>query len=105
MSRPKREDMDSKDPALKGLTQVEIETTLGEKYLFPDMDIRVFEKVVAQEEMWRKLGSLALSNISGACLVIPTRIIKEISVVEAGVLHGVKKVLWKASPVSTANSQ
>lgn len=62
------------------LVTVRFETTLGAHYTFPDLDSSIFEKVLMQEEAWRRLGAIALSNASGACLVVPTRIIETILV-------------------------
>ena len=88
------------------LVTVEIETTQGSIYEFPDMDKRILEKSLAQDEMWRKLGSVALSNASGACLVVPVRIIKQICLLRfnAETLMTEAKILWEASPASTASS-
>lgn len=69
---------------------VGIETTLGAHYTFPDMEKSIFEMVLAQDESWLRLGSLALTNTSGACLVLPTRIIQKVTV------DG--EIRWKAYP-------
>ncbi len=73
------------------LSLIEIDTTLGASYSFPEMDGAIFEKILGNEEMWRRLGSLALTNASGACLVVPTRVIQTIKVDN--------EVRWTASPV------
>jgi hypothetical protein len=72
------------------LVLVDIETTLGVHYTFPDMDRSIFEKVVANDSVWRSLGSIVLTNASGACLVVPSRIIQTIKI------DG--EVWWKTSP-------
>jgi hypothetical protein len=59
---------------------VSIETFEGASYVLPDMDGRIFEKVLLHEEMWKRLSSFTISNVSGACLVVPMRIIKDIRV-------------------------
>jgi len=62
------------------LVLVGIETTLGAPYTFPDMDSEIFDRVLLNDEMWRRLGSLVLTNASGSCLVIPVQIIQRILV-------------------------
>jgi hypothetical protein len=61
------------------LVNVYMETLEGATYAFPDMDNEILEKVLNNEGTWRALGSLSLVNVSGACMVIPTRIIKTIA--------------------------
>lgn len=50
------------------------ETTLGETYSFPDMDSGELDKLANYFPEGH--SSITLSNVSGACLVIPVRIIK-----------------------------
>jgi len=80
------------------LATVSIETFEGATYTFPDMDKDIFEKVLGHDDVWRRLGSLALTNVSGACLVIPTRVIKVISVKTKSDPWEGGEIKWMASP-------
>lgn len=64
------------------LTTVHIETLEGVTYVFPDMDKDVLERIMGNELTWKGLGALTLVNISGACLVVPTRIIKMVKAID-----------------------
>lgn len=61
------------------LMHVYIETLEGASYSFPDMDKEKLEQLLGNDSTWKALGSLVLVNASGACLVVPTRIIKTIA--------------------------
>lgn len=58
------------------LVAVEIETTLGALYVFPDMPRSVLEASFRSGK-WDE-GQLTLVNVSGAALVMPNRIVKEL---------------------------
>jgi hypothetical protein len=58
------------------LVVVTIVTRLGETYRFPDMTREAIERAI--DEDWSLTGSLTLTNISHACLVIPIRIIDSV---------------------------
>ena len=57
------------------LTDVELHTTLGAIYKFPDVDEGELDRFVRD---FRNSGQVTLSNVSGACLVLPARIVKTI---------------------------
>lgn len=62
-----------------GLVIIEIDTTQGSRYVFPDMPWDVLS-VLVQNDTLLGFSQLSLVNQSGAALVIPTRIIRTIRV-------------------------
>lgn len=59
------------------LVKIEFETTLGETYVFPDMDIDELEQML---KTFSSEANVTLVNVSRACLVIPPRIVAVIRV-------------------------
>lgn len=60
------------------LVKVTIETSLGSTYEFPDMTRSAVERLIKDNISFQ--GDLTLANVSGAVMVIPTRIIKTLAV-------------------------
>lgn len=58
------------------LTSVEVETLLGARYVFPDMQRSVLDPAV---KVANDQGQLTFVNVSGACLTMKMRIVKTIS--------------------------
>lgn len=54
------------------LVDLTFETSLGAKYIFPDMEKRDVDELVA---MMPRPKDIVLVNASGACLTVPSRII------------------------------
>lgn len=71
------------------LSSVILETELGATYVFPDV-----VKAVATNfaESFKPTGNVTLVNVSGACLVLPSRLVVKITVGE--------EVLWKAASLA-----
>jgi len=67
---------------------VHIRTKTEAEYVFPDIDKDSVHRVISLQVY--SATSLTLTNISGACLVVPIRIIDTIAV------DG--EILWKAPP-------
>lgn len=67
-----------------------IETRLGAVYQFPDIDDKI--EIPRGAGLNKALTNLTLVNISGACLVLPWRIIKSIKLDE--------EVVWTGPEVS-----
>lgn len=62
---------------MSALYEVEVDTTLGVKYVFPDMEGEIIEQAL------RNIGAhstLTLVNQSTACLVLPVRILQTVRV-------------------------
>lgn len=59
------------------LADVTVETTLGAKYLFPDVEKGIIEQVLRHVSSH---PSITLVNQSNACLVLPTRIVQVIKI-------------------------
>lgn len=72
------------------LVLIEFETFEQATYSFPDVDKEQFRKMIANVSIWKSLGSMVVTNISGACLVLPSRIIKTIRID--------KEEVWTACP-------
>lgn len=66
------------------LVDVAVETILGAKYAFPDVEETVVEQVLTSLE---RSNNITLVNASNACLILPTRIILTLC------MNGVEK--WK----------
>lgn len=63
---------------MSDFVNVRILTRTGALYEFPDMSSDAMEKLLeARPSGWR---DLTLTNVSGACMVIPFRIIEELLV-------------------------
>lgn len=84
MTQPATEEPDT-------LVEVEIESDLGAHYKIPDCSWKLLWQLTRSESL-HGFPSLSLVNVSQACLVIPTRIIKTISA------NG--QILWR-SPTNT----
>ena len=67
----------NESPKLQRLT---IRTTSGAVYEFPDYTQRLSDMVGGAMDVAQRTGTLTLTNISHACLVIPLRIIQQIEV-------------------------
>ena len=62
------------------LVSVLIITHQGSEYIFPDIRRRDMDLLIGMSaDVWVKSGHLALANVSQGTLVIPTRIVKQIS--------------------------
>lgn len=61
------------------LVKLTILTSLDAEYVLPDMPEKSIEELIKSPNL-HGFPSLSLVNQSGACLIIPTRIIKTISV-------------------------
>lgn len=73
------------------LSEVEIETHQGSKYVFPDMKWESLAFALPPSgRVPESMSVLTLCNYSGACLTLPFRIVKEVRVGKA--------ILW-SSPV------
>ena len=68
--------METAEKSLAELVTIIALTTLGSEYVFPDVALAGDMKKQAEEMM--RGSNLSYSNISGACLVIPTRIIQTV---------------------------
>lgn len=65
---------DPEEKVVKGqLLDIIIETTLGAEYAFPDMDAQEAMKLLRSLPL--TIDQLTLVNASGACLLIPARVI------------------------------
>lgn len=65
------------------LVSIELETTLGAKYAFPDVELDIAQQLLRQ---WPPAeGKVVLVNASGAFLSLPFRIVAILNV--DGVLH------------------
>lgn len=58
---------------------LELQTLLGARYVFPDVDKGELDQVVQHASRGEHCASLTVRNISHAVLVVPWRIISEIS--------------------------
>ncbi len=72
------------------LTVVTVKTKEGSEYCFPDVPRSMLKNILANRG-WNCTGQVALVNISGACLVMPARIVATLS------YDG--EVKWTGSPV------
>lgn len=70
------------------LRDLEIETRLGSKYLFPDVAEGI--KLPTGAGLDSNMTQLTITNASGACLVIPFRIIK--------LIRADGTILWEGPP-------
>lgn len=61
------------------LVEVSLTTSLGAKYMFPDMPKHVVETLLT-ENAFLQFGHLSLVNQSMASLILPTRILEVIVV-------------------------
>lgn len=61
------------------LVKLTIITSLDAEYIFPDVPEKSIEELVKSPNL-HGFPSLSIVNQSGACLVLPTRIIKTIAV-------------------------
>jgi hypothetical protein len=67
--------------AAKDLVEVEVETTQGSKYVFPDMSLENMKKVLPSSgRIPESVTFLMFYNYSGSVLSIPFRIVKEVRV-------------------------
>jgi hypothetical protein len=62
----------------RDLVEVVVETTLGARYVFPDMPRTMLDNVI-KNSGWRSIGQVVLVNVSSSCLTIPSRIVKTVS--------------------------
>lgn len=63
------------------LVTVGIETTLGARYSFPDVEREALDKLVMRSDNNELvLDSLLITNVSQAVLTVPSRIVKKITV-------------------------
>lgn len=60
------------------LVEVTVETSLGAKYVFPDMPRTTLDNVI-QLKGWKYENPFILVNVSGACLSVPMRIVATVS--------------------------
>lgn len=58
------------------LVSVEVETLLGARYVFPDMQRAVLDPAI---KVASDQGQLTFVNVSGACLTMKMRIVKTIT--------------------------
>lgn len=65
--------------SMSNLVEIELETSLGAQYRFPDVDAAVADGLVRGMSV-ADFPQLTLSNVSHACLVLPTRIIDVVRV-------------------------
>jgi hypothetical protein len=66
---------------------VGIETLLGARYVFPDVDETFARTVIGKLGTGDVPGDLHFVNVSSACLVLPRRIIQNVTLNE--------EVVWK----------
>lgn len=78
-------------PAEPTLVTVSLETSLGARYVFPDVERQVFEKFSQMEGLPDNMGQFQLVNASFAILSVPARIIEKVLIDD-------KEVWCKASP-------
>jgi len=69
------------------LCTVGIETKTGGRYSFPDMERSEVFKVLGPQLL--RANDMVLVNVSGACLTLPTRIIRIIAIDD--------EVTWRAT--------
>ncbi len=62
------------------LSELIIQTMLGATYVFPDFDTVEAVKLVSSFPGALRSPQLTLVNVSGACLVLPTRVIRALYV-------------------------
>ena len=60
------------------LCEVTFETTLGARYVFPDVDLVEMEQLASFFPAHH--SSLTISNVSKACLVVPIRVLQSFSI-------------------------
>lgn len=72
----------SPDPEAKlppgAMLDVVIQTSLGAEYVFPDMDALQLLKLVGNFAIHLSHTQLTLVNATGACLVLPMRVIQSV---------------------------
>ncbi len=78
-------------PGKSKLQSVTITTKQGSVYSFPDVDMTEFKLAFKTSN----LSSLTLVNASGAALVLPMRIVKQVTVTDDSA-YG-EEILWTAS--------
>jgi hypothetical protein len=69
--------MTTSEPEKTQLVVVELRTKLGASYVFPDVSHAVLNTLL---NGFMPSAQVAITNVSGACLVIPTRIVESIHV-------------------------
>jgi hypothetical protein len=79
-------------PVKSNLQSVIVTTKQGSVYSFPDVDMAEFKLAFGAHN---NLANLTLVNASGAALVLPMRIVKQVTVTDDSA-YG-EEILWTAS--------
>ena len=74
------------------LNELLITTLLGASYVFPDVTPELFRELMVQLD--ERTEHIVLHNISGATLVLPLRIIKEVGLLAAEGCSWASRTLW-----------
>lgn len=62
------------------LAELTLRTSLGAEYKFPDADEDELKNLIKGLQLGTHLSQLTLTNVSGACLVLPIRIVASVSI-------------------------